>query len=435
MNLLFKLKKYKGLYLFQCLFRGYFKHLVLYGLVIVTAMTGTSYYMYQQKKNTATSTLTLNYEEAAKGLYPNSTRFSISLIKSQEVLDRVIDKAGLEGITAEELAENITAKGVSIYNGQNSTSDYNIATSYVITYEKNPEISRMTADEMMKLIIQAYKEVFYEKYAYGKTDIVCDLEDYEELEYVEIADLFEREGNKISRYLKAKINENGTYQSETTKETFTSLKKLIDNFMDVDLEKYSSYIIQTGLAKDRDKYVSKLQYQNELLDVNYQKYMGEYTIRLSSIDIYDAALTSVVLIPTIDTLDEFYMSRTKVGIDYQAESAKSASSRANDIKEEIDENNYVISMLKEQSSQEDIQKAEDMIAQMKATLENITEKTVVTNREYIRYKTKNYLTVTVSELSIADLFSVKWMLLVGAAFLGVISIGIIVQDMRKTGEQ
>jgi hypothetical protein len=398
-------------------------------------MTGTSYYMYQQKKNTATSTLTLNYEEAAKGLYPNSTRFSISLIKSQEVLDRVIDKAGLEGITAEELAENITAKGVSIYNGQNSTSDYNIATSYVITYEKNPEISRMTADEMMKLIIQAYKEVFYEKYAYGKTDIVCDLEDYEELEYVEIADLFEREGNKISRYLKAKINENGTYQSETTKETFTSLKKLIDNFMDVDLEKYSSYIIQTGLAKDRDKYVSKLQYQNELLDVNYQKYMGEYTIRLSSIDIYDAALTSVVLIPTIDTLDEFYMSRTKVGIDYQAESAKSASSRANDIKEEIDENNYVISMLKEQSSQEDIQKAEDMIAQMKATLENITEKTVVTNREYIRYKTKNYLTVTVSELSIADLFSVKWMLLVGAAFLGVISIGIIVQDMRKTGEQ
>jgi hypothetical protein len=92
-------------------------------------------------------------------------------------------------------------------------------------------------------------------------------------------------------------------------------------------------------------------------------------------------------------------------------------------------------MLKEQSSQEDIQKAEDMIAQMKATLENITEKTVVTNREYIRYKTKNYLTVTVSELSIADLFSVKWMLLVGAAFFGVISIGIIVQDMRKTGEQ
>ena len=85
------------------------RHKILYLLIIYIAMACTSVQQYEKKISIARGTLTLNYEEAAKGLYPNSTRFSISLIKSKEVLDCVIEWAGLSGITAEDLADNITA--------------------------------------------------------------------------------------------------------------------------------------------------------------------------------------------------------------------------------------------------------------------------------------------------------------------------------------
>lgn len=89
------------------------RHKILYLLIICIAMACTSVQQYEKKISIARGTLTLNYEEAAKGLYPNSTRFSISLIKSKEVLDCVIEWAGLSGITAEDLADNITATGNS----------------------------------------------------------------------------------------------------------------------------------------------------------------------------------------------------------------------------------------------------------------------------------------------------------------------------------
>jgi hypothetical protein len=417
--------------------RIFFRHAFLYLFLIIAVMAVTSFTMYQKKKDTASATLTLNYEEAAKGLYPNSTRFSISLIKSKEVLNRVIEKAGLSGITAEQIAANISATGTGVNGLGSGEGDYSIATSYVITYKQNTEISQIGATEMLKLILQAYKEEFYENYAYGNADLTCQIDDYDDLEYLEIAELFTREGNKITRYLKEKINENGTFQSEKTGETFASLKKLIDNFMDVDLEKYSSFVTQSGLSKDKERYIDKLEYQNKLLDIQYQKFMGEYQIRLDAIDIYDAALTAVVLVPTVDTEREFYMSRTKVSIDYQAEAAKSANSNANDVNEQINENKYVISQLETTgaSSQKDIEKAESMILEMKAKLEEITEKTVVTNREYTRYKTKNYLSTTITERSTADLLSVKWMLFAGCGMSGLIGVWILVSYLRKRGEQ
>ena len=261
------------------------KHLVLYVILILAVMVATGALVYIRRSNIARTTITLNYEEASKGLYPNSTRFSISLIKSGEVLGRVIEKAGLTGITAEDIAENISAEGNHVHDLDNAQEgEYRIATSYDIIYKKNPEIKKLSAQTMLDLIVQAYKEEFYEHYTYSNVDLKCELDAMENLEYLEIADLFERESNKIARYLQQKIDENGTFQAESTQESFVSLKKLIDNFREVDLEKYRSFVKQSGLSKNKPRYLDKLQYQNYLLDIKYQKFMGEYDIRMHAID-------------------------------------------------------------------------------------------------------------------------------------------------------
>ena len=433
-----RLKMSRGIHAVHCLVYGFAKHFFLYVLIIVAVMAATSFSMYLGKENTVTATLTLNYEEAAKGLYPNSTRFSISLIKSQEVMERVIEMAGLENITPEQLSNHITAQGVNVHNIQgNSDSNYRIATSYSITYRKNPEIKRISARDILELIIQAYKEEFFENYAYGKATLTCDIEPYESLEYLEIAEMFKREGNKLYRHLNSMMKDNGTFLSEKTQETFSSLKKRAYNFLNIDLEKFSSYVKQSGLSKDKAGYISKLEYQNHLMDISYQKLMGEYSIRLGAIDLYDAALTAVVLVPTVDTSLEFYMSRTKVAIDYQAELAESASSSANDYNEKMNENKHVMEMLDlaGASSASAKQKAEEMIQTMKAELEGITNKTVVTNQEYIRYKTKNYLSTSYVEKSLSDMLSIKWAILAGGFVTFAIGCWILILESRRKEEQ
>lgn len=409
--------------LVELLFQGLWKHRFVCLTILILVTCSTSLVMYWQKTHTAKMLVALNYEEATRGLYPNNTRFNISLIKSEDVLDRAIAKAGLEGqITALDMADHITALASNVNGMQlpSDTTSYKIATTYTITYEKNDELGpRISAKDMLGLIVEAYKEVFYEDYTYVEVGIAPDWSECEEQEYMEIGSFFEKECRKLRRFLNTNANENGTFRSARTGETFTSLRQKVDNFITIDLEKYDSYVLQSGLSKNRERYISKLEYENFLKNIDYQKFMAEYQNRLHTIEIYDSALTAVVLIPTLDTQNNFYMSRTKVAIDYQATAAESANANGNDTLAVIQKNEYAIRQMRSQTANtpSSIATAQSMIQDMKQKLETLIETTKILNKEYVRYKTKNYLTISFEERSLADELSLKWVILAdGAAF-------------------
>ena len=409
--------------LIELVLRGLWQHRFVYLTILILVTCSTSLVMYRQKARTAKMLVALNYEEATRGLYPNNTRFNISLIKSEDVLDRAIAKAGLEGqITALDMADHITALASNVNGMQlpSGTTSYKIATTYTITYEKNDELGpRISAKDMLGLIVEAYKDVFYEDYTYVEVGIAPDWSECEEQEYMEIGSFFEKECRMLRRFLNTNANENGTFRSARTGETFTSLRQKVDNFITIDLEKYDSYVLQSGLSKNRERYISKLEYENFLKNIDYQKFMAEYQNRLHTIDIYDSALTAVVLIPTLDTQNNFYMSRTKVAIDYQATAAESANSNGNDTLAVIQKNEYAIRQMRSQTanSSSSLATAQSMIQDMKQKLETLIETTKILNKEYVRYKTKNYLTISFEERSLADELSLKWVILAdGAAF-------------------
>ena len=405
--------------LVELLCQGLWKHRLLYLALILLVMCSTSFVMYHLKARTAKMMIALNYEEATRGLYPNNTRFNISLIKSDDVLDRAIAKAGLEGqVTAQDMAENITAWASNVNGMQlpSDTTSNKVATTCAITYEKNDEIGpRISARDMLGLIVESYKEVFYEDYTYVEMGISPDWSECDKQEYMEIGSFFDKECQKLHRFLNTNAKENGTFRSELTGETFTSLRQKVDNFTSIDLEKYDSYVLQSGLSKNRERYISKLEYQNFLKNISYQKLMAEYQNRLHTIEIYDSALTAVVLIPTLDTQNNFYMSRTKVAIDYQASAAESANDSANDTMAIIQKNEYAIRQMNAQTANtpSSVATAESMIQDMKQKLENLIETSRILNKEYIRYKTKNYLTISFEKRSLADELSIKWMILTG----------------------
>lgn len=409
--------------LIELVLRGLWQHRFVYLTILILVTCSTSLVMYRQKARTAKMLVALNYEEATRGLYPNNTRFNISLIKSEDVLDRAISKAGLEGqITALDMADHITALASNVNGMQlpSDTTSYKIATTYTITYEKNDELGpRISAKDMLGLIVEAYKDVFYEDYTYVEVGIAPDWSECEEQEYMEIGSFFEKECRMLRRFLNTNANENGTFRSARTGETFTSLRQKVDNFITIDLEKYDSYVLQSGLSKNRERYISKLEYENFLKNIDYQKFMAEYQNRLHTIDIYDSALTAVVLIPTLDTQNNFYMSRTKVAIDYQATAAESANANGNDTLAVIQKNEYAIRQMRSQTANtpSSIATAQSMIQDMKQKLETLIETTKILNKEYVRYKTKNYLTISFEERSLADELSLKWVILAdGAAF-------------------
>lgn len=429
--------------LIELVLRGLWQHRFVYLTILILVTCSTSLVMYRQKTRTAKMLVALNYEEATRGLYPNNTRFNISLIKSEDVLDRAIAKAGLEGqITALDMADHITALASNVNGMQlpSDTTSYKIATTYTITYEKNDELGpRISAKDMLGLIVEAYKEVFYETYTYVEVGIAPDWSECEEQEYMEIGSFFEKECRKLRRFLNTNANENGTFRSARTGETFTSLRQKVDNFITIDLEKYDSYVLQSGLSKNRERYISKLEYENFLKNIDYQKFMAEYQNRLHTIDIYDSALTAVVLIPTLDTQNNFYMSRTKVAIDYQATAAESANANGNDTLAVIQKNEYAIRQMRSQTANtpSSIATAQSMIQDMKQKLETLIETTKILNKEYVRYKTKNYLTISFEERSLADELSLKWVILAdGAAFCAlcawVLAKSKVIRDKDKT---
>lgn len=429
--------------LIELVLRGLWQHRFVYLTILILVTCSTSLVMYRQKARTAKMLVALNYEEATRGLYPNNTRFNISLIKSEDVLDRAIAKAGLEGqITALDMADHITALASNVNGMQlpSDTTSYKIATTYTITYEKNDELGpRISAKDMLGLIVEAYKDVFYEDYTYVEVGIAPDWSECEEQEYMEIGSFFEKECRMLRRFLNTNANENGTFRSARTGETFTSLRQKVDNFITIDLEKYDSYVLQSGLSKNRERYISKLEYENFLKNIDYQKFMAEYQNRLHTIDIYDSALTAVVLIPTLDTQNNFYMSRTKVAIDYQATAAESANANGNDTLAVIQKNEYAIRQMRSQTANtpSSIATAQSMIQDMKQKLETLIETTKILNKEYVRYKTKNYLTISFEERSLADELSLKWVILAdGAAFCAlcawVLAKSKVIRDKDKT---
>ena len=139
-----------------------------------------------------------------------------------------------------------------------------------------------------------------------------------------------------------------------------------------------------------------------------QKYRAGYDIRLDAIKLYDEKMATVVLVPTRDSKDEFYMSRTQIGVDYLAEEANGYQNKATDIQNQINTNNYAINMVTNQQADESYyieadKMQEDIVNQLKSIGESALELT----EEYIKYKRDGYLKVETNEQQFISLIDLK----------------------------
>ena len=193
---------------------------------------------------------------------------------------------------------------------------------------------------MLNLLADVYWEDFVRNYAENDSVLDLSFEELEGMEYLDVKDYLRMQAGKLKDYLPGYSRESSSFRAEGSEETFASLSRKIENFMDIELERYEAFVLENGLAVNRGTYQSRMQYANRLLDTDRQKDIAAYDVRLEAIDMYNAFMTRFVLIPTYDTDREFYMSRTKVGVDYFADEAKEHLQSATEMMEEMEHNTY-----------------------------------------------------------------------------------------------
>lgn len=342
--------------------------------------------------------LSLNYEEALKGQNPNLTRYNVYELKSDRVMERVISNAGLQDVlTPTELSEHIdiaeNSSGKTI--DPNDSSTYYISTSYTVSYRMNREIKNISVDDMMTLICKSYNDMFHEEYVGTKSVLKYDLGDIEGKEYIEIAKLFTNKSDQMLRYIQQRIEENATYRSDITGQSFQTIKKMIQNVQNYSIKKYSAFVLESGLSRNKDHYIRTLNYKNDMLNINYQKFMIDYNVRKQQVQDYDSAMIGTVMVPSINEKQEYYMSRTNTGTDYLTKEADYSLSQGNAVDRDIIDNNDIIAKVNASTADEEsYKKADELIKTVDEELKQVANTADTTDKEYIKHTTKDYLTFT-----------------------------------------
>ena len=365
---------------------------------------------YYTNINDASATMSLNYSEASAGLNPNSTRFNISELVSEKVMSRVIKAAGVEGeITWDELAECVSTKAVD----KGSKSGSYISTSYQIAYNqgklKNVPAHMPSAEDTVKLICNTYKSYFLENYGDNKAIL-----DYEPLvssdgePYISMSSL-EVKLEQINRYINMRMKESKNYTDSETGANYISLMKDIENLYNYDIESIYSFILESGVSKDKDTLVSLETYKNKIDKLSYDKFMSYYTADNNGIKLYDKAMSAIVMIPSVDKANEYYMSHTKIGTDDMASDADSELKEGISYLKIITDTEYLIAQIKKGSSAHytNLQKALEMIVDLSNSINRISDELKLLDVSYIKHKTQNYLVFNFSEKSFSQKISLK----------------------------
>lgn len=346
--------------------------------------------------------MAFNYEEAAKGQNPNGTRFNESDILSDEILEKVIKRGDLK-ISVEKLSELLTLSTPldSQKLDVSKESDLKISTEYWIHCSPRVSLYRTNPKTVLNVLVDVYRESFTQNYAENDSILDVSFDNLEGMEYLDIKDYLEMQAARIRDYLPGNSNEGSSYREEGSEETFASLYEKIQNYIDVELERYGAFVLEKGLSSNKDTYQSRMQYVNHILETSRKKDMAAHDVRIEAIDSYNAFMTRFVLIPTYDEEQEFYMSGTKVGVDYFADEATEFLESATETVEKMKRNTYASAQIgKNNPSGQNHEQADQQIESLKTELLNLANQSRELCDTYIEEKRDGYMQVSFTSPSV-----------------------------------
>lgn len=355
----------------------------IFGFLYITGQIGES--------NKATVVITLNYENSSNGLNPDDSKLNLRFLKGEEVLSKALETTEMNRyMTVKELASCIHIKSVSSKNIDVNAETKYIDSTYKVTLTlPNEYLDYVSAKKMLGEICESYQEWFIDSYVINSKALEIDTSNFDNMDYVTISKYFDLMALRGKNYLTQK-EESTTAFIGSDGTTWKSLHQELSNLTEYDITTFNRYIWETGISRDKDWAITLYEYTNDELYIDYNLYIRNIDSYEKVVNQYRNEMTSSVLIPTYDEQGEFYMSRTKTGIDQISKSMDNYIGDASVIKEKIDLNSNKIDKLTN-SKITNTEKADMMLKNIQDKIVDIFERIKALDTEYINKKTTGYI--------------------------------------------
>ena len=370
-------------------------------LCFVLTIVFCVFHHYDSKKSVH-AIVSLNYSEASGALNSNGTRYNMSEIISDEVVERAIDKGALKNVTVKQLKQCLSVYPC-VQGAVGDESQYLISTEFAVEYHASKDTDHLDSENVINMITSAYKEYYIEKYT-DNFKLSAEKPDFSSMEYMDIVEYFDKETTAVMNYLYGMANKNPSFVTENGS-TFNSIAGKVYQFKETQInQNLRSLILQNGIVRNSDGYIDRLAYRNKNLDFDRRKNDASYKICNEAIAMYSEEMTRIVLVPTWDQSGKYYMGRTKVGIDELSVMATDFSSYVASNEKEIMDNKLIIDKVVSNNSDTTMYSSADvLIESIYEDIKEFEKEAITAGREYSRYKMNQCIAVSIYGPSIMSM--------------------------------
>lgn len=380
------------------------KTIIIVLVLSVVCSAPIAVYDYIKVSHTNYITLTLNYANARKGLTPTGGRFNIAELKSDEVLQNALSYLGDDSLSVEDIKDRITINAKvpmssidKVKNAiANNTSYTYCPSEFVIYYDQGNKLERGNTYALLNALANAYKDYFAVNYAEKNTILDYDIEDsLGKYDYGEQCQIMSDKVTAMLRYLDKYSSESNTFRSKSTGYSYSNLVSMLLNIRDVNLEKLEAYITQNGISEDKPAFLRKQDYNIEKRSLLYNKSNQGSIIAKDAMDIYNSHITGVAFVPSVDVNNEYYMGRTKTGLDLVVNESYNDGLKATDLAKKIDSFQYLVDKYSSvpAAPQDAVKNAEVMISEISNYISKVSDLAIQTDNDYIESVSNNYITI------------------------------------------
>ena len=255
-----------------------FGRILLVLLLVVLCATYIVPYAKTFQAGSGVTSLSIAFKGAGNGLDPQGNRFDINEIKSEEILEKAIKKAGLEGKTtaaevktqiyilpqaqSDTLKELLTLASID-GKTQNIGEQIVYPSSFTIGLRDSGIPSVISTQRLLKEITKAYQTYLKAKYladvssepAYGKKEILA-------MDYPEMTKVLRQESESLLRYINMYAKEDPRFVSETSGMSFGDLTEKAEVLKNNDVANLESLVSYYSLTREPQ---NRAQYEQTLL--------------------------------------------------------------------------------------------------------------------------------------------------------------------------
>lgn len=359
------------------------KKLAIFGIALCICAAGGA--VYHHAHQTHTAVISLAYQSASRGLYPDGMRCDPYLATSEEVLGAAEDSLGYK-ISRESIWVRPS------YTGRGAT----YATDYTITYQ-----GADTA--VLPAVVRAWESAFAAHTGANRSVTAYEAHPAN-MDYLDIASWLEKETEQIRYAANQRLKEDRTWAPDDAETmTYADIVSAAENIKSTSISNLRTYIVQNGISKDPETLENTIAYRNRELQKRKDQTDAQYRNRLKAIALYDSTLFPTISVPSISN-GTYYVTTTRTGLDYIYDAAQEFLNNSLSIQKTITENELLLASISDHGapSADEIADADARISAIKQQICDLASKLSTTDSAYEAENYAPYYTVTIDGTAYAQ---------------------------------